>query len=140
MNKAFLKIHYAIAYLNYVILPVIPYIIHELSHYIVALLFWIFRLNSFPKIVILTKGKITHNKTNTGYAIDLWFMGVKYNSKNENSLAIKITTIAPLFTCSIIGYYAITNGILTSIIFLYNFHTLFLSMGDINSIFKSKQL
>ena len=129
MIKFLLKINYFLYYLYYVILPFVPIVIHELSHWVIAVILYPFDINNkFPIIVIDSKASIVVNEENDSYDINLWGMSVEVTC---NKWEGKLITVAPLFTFLLLGYFAFTNGILTSIIFIYNSPYLFLSRSDI---------
>jgi hypothetical protein len=115
------------------VLSFIPYVIHELSHYVVAFVFYLFnRSNGIPVWVISRKASVEVNSDKNGYTYKLWYMYI--NCGNAKDWQLNVIRVSPLFTTIALGYLAINNGLLTTLIYLYNVHSLFMSRSDINGL------
>jgi len=106
MQLIFKTIYYILFYMN----QYIVFYLHELCHYIIAIIGWIFKFWSFPKIKIETYPKIIINDT---ISIQTIYGAVLLNTR-ENLLFIHkllfiIMCFSPSMIYIIVLYLCITN-------------------------------
>lgn len=116
--------HY-LQYFEAYVLNLPCYLIHELSHYIVALLMIPF-LNSFPKFVI---NNLYHNKITNDMFVSTKShnMHININSNCRFSLQIFLITFSPAITTILLFIY---SPYWLYPYYLCNISTLWLSVGD----------
>lgn len=124
-----------IFFLEYNILNLTSLIIHELSHYIVALLGFILSINSFPVLNITKVAKYKVNDDGTTNT-QSWSGNVTFNSDNSylSFIFVKLITLAPAITTVLLLIY---SPMLIKVLVICNLQTLWLSVGDVRDLKES---
>lgn len=99
------------------------YYLHELSHWLLALVTFLLGINSFPVIKIIRKYKIVINDDNTTSSYS-WHMQVSYSCNEDNKW------LCPLISCS--------PAIMTVLLFIYSPYWLYpLYLSKISTLWLS---
>lgn len=108
------------------------YYLHEVSHWFIALLFYIFGTNQiFPRINVERLYDIEISETSNMTSSHSHHMSVTINVCNDNYITAMMITIAPVFMTILL--FTISPWWLC-IVYLNNISYLWLSVGDINSL------
>jgi len=102
------------------------YLAHEISHIIFVFIFWIFGINSFPKMIWKRKASMTINKDLTT-SMQSTYLFVQYTSYFKNRIPLLIVSASPALLTILLFIFSPWYMYLY---YIANINTLWMSVGD----------